>query len=35
MDPDDFPDPEEEFEMRYADEFELMEELGILLLVFK
>lgn len=28
MDPDEFPDPDEEFEMRYADEFELMQELG-------
>lgn len=23
-----FPDPDEEYEMRYADEFELMNELG-------
>jgi hypothetical protein len=25
---DDFPDPDEEYEMRYAEEFELMNELG-------
>lgn len=24
-----FPDPDEEYEMRYADEIELMKELGI------
>ena len=25
---DEFPDPDEEYEMRYAEEFELMNELG-------
>ena len=25
---DEFPDPDEEYEMRFADEFELMNELG-------
>lgn len=34
---DEFPDPEDEFDMRYADELELMQELGKFLfpLVFK
>lgn len=25
---DEFPDPDEEYEMRYAEEFELMNEFG-------
>lgn len=32
---DEFPDPDEEYEMRYAEEFELMNELGECLKIFK